>query len=69
MITILRMSNKSSKPSKGVAPKPSKGVAMQTLVIDIHDSHKKSAHEEFIAFCNVCENLATHHFKTCYHNL
>ena len=28
-----------------------------------------SAHEEVIAFCNVCENLATHHCKTCNHNL
>ena len=69
MITILRMSNRSSKPSKAVAPKPSKGVAMQTLVIDIDDSQKKSAHEKVIAFCNVCENLATHHCKTCDRNL
>ena len=52
-----------------MAPKPSKGVAMQTLGIDIDDSQKKSAHEEVIAFCNVCENLATHHCKICYRNL
>ena len=52
-----------------MAPKPSKGVAMQTLGIDIDDSQKKSAHEKVIAFCNVCENLATHHCKTCDRNL
>ena len=49
--------------------KPNKGVAMQVLVIDNIDSQKKSAHEEVIAFCNGCENLTTHHCKTCDCNL
>ena len=62
MITTLRMSNKSSKPSKGVAPKPSK-------VIDIHGSHKYLFMKKVIAFCNVCENFATHHCKKCDRNL
>ena len=37
--------------------------------IDNDDSQKKSAHEEVIAFCNGCENLTTHHCKTCDCNL
>ena len=45
--------------------KKNKGVAMQVMVIDID----KFAHEEVIAFCNVCENLAKHHRKTCDGNL
>jgi hypothetical protein len=44
-------------------------VAMQVLVIDFDDSQKKSGHEEIIAFCNSCENLGTHHCKTCDRNL
>ena len=45
------------------------GVAMQVLFIDIDDSQNKSAYEELIAFYNGCENLTTHHCKTCDSNL
>ena len=50
-------------------PKPNNDVAMQVLFIDIDDSQNKSAYEEVIAFYNGCENLTTHHCKTCQSNL
>ena len=39
------------------------------LFIDIDDSQNKSAYEEVISFYNGCENLTTHHCKTCDSNL
>ena len=50
-------------------PKPNKDVAMQVLFIDIDDRQNKSVYEEVIAFYNGCENLTTHHCKTCQSNL
>ena len=42
---------------------------MQVLFIDIDDSQNKSDYEEVIEFYNGCENLTTHHCKTCDSNL